>query len=81
MMSIEAQNVAAEASAIRQVKLVRSLLEQDLLDELILLVHPVVAGNGKRLFKDGDSLKRLKLLSSKTTRTGTVILTYQPLQQ
>jgi dihydrofolate reductase len=60
--------------------LVSSLLEQGLLDELILLVHPVVAGSGKRLFKDGDSLKRLKLLSSKTTRTGTVILSYQPLQ-
>jgi len=59
--------------------LVHSLLEQGLLDELILLVHPVVAGSGKRLFKDESSLKRLKLLSSKTTRTGTVILTYQPL--
>src|SRR5436305_981830 len=58
--------------------LVRSLLEQGLLDELILLVHPVVAGSGKRLFKDGDSLKRLNLLSAKPTRTGTVILTYQP---
>jgi dihydrofolate reductase len=57
--------------------LVRSLLEQDLLDELILLVHPVVAGNGKHLFKDGSSLKRLNLLSAKPTRTGTVILTYQ----
>jgi dihydrofolate reductase len=58
--------------------LVSSLLEQDLLDELILLVHPVVVGHGKRLFQDGGSLKRLNLLSSKTTRTGTVILTYQP---
>ncbi len=58
--------------------LVHSLLEQGLLDELILLVHPVVAGSGKRLFKEGDSLKRLHLLSSKMTRTGTVILTYQP---
>ena len=58
--------------------LVSSLLEQGLLDELILLVHPVVVGNGKRLFQDGGSLKRLNLLSSKTTRTGTVILTYQP---
>ena len=58
--------------------LVYSLLEQGLLDELILLVHPVVVGNGKRLFQDGGSLKRLNLLSSKTTRTGTVILTYQP---
>jgi dihydrofolate reductase len=58
--------------------LVSSLLEQDLLDELILLVHPVVVGHGKRLFQDGGSLKRLNLLSSRTTRTGTVILTYQP---
>jgi dihydrofolate reductase len=58
--------------------LVSSLLEQGLLDELILLVHPVVVGHGKRLFQDGGSLKRLHLLSSKTTRTGTVILTYQP---
>ena len=33
--------------------LVSSLLEQDLLDELILLIHPVVAGKGKRLFQDG----------------------------
>jgi dihydrofolate reductase len=57
--------------------LVHSLLEQGLLDELILLVHPVVAGSGKRLFQDGESLKRLDLLSSKPTRTGTVILTYQ----
>src|SRR5207302_11297466 len=56
---------------------VRSLLEQGLLDELVLLVHPVVAGSGKRFFKDGDSLKRLNLLSAKPTRTGTVILTYQ----
>ena len=62
--------------------LVSSLFEQDLLDELILLVHPVVVGsNGKRLFKDESSLKRMKLLSSKATRTGTVILTYQPLKQ
>lgn len=58
--------------------LVHSLLEQNLLDELILSVHPVIVGNGNRLFKDGDSLKRLNLLSTKPTRTGTVILTYQP---
>src|SRR5438045_7564137 len=58
--------------------LVSSLLEQGLLDELILLVHPVVVGSGKRLFEDEGSLKRLTLLSAKATRTGTVILTYQP---
>jgi dihydrofolate reductase len=60
--------------------LVHSLLQQDLLDELILLVHPVVVGSGKRLFKDGDALKRMKLISTKATRTGSVILTYQPVK-
>ncbi len=58
--------------------LVRSLLEQNLVDELILMVHPVVVGSGKRLFNDGDDLKRLNLLSARPTRSGTVILTYQP---
>jgi dihydrofolate reductase len=61
--------------------LVHSLLEQGLLDELILMVHPVIAGSGKRLFEDGESLKRLKLVSAKATRTGTVILTYQLVKQ
>ena len=61
--------------------LVHSLLQQDLLDELILLLHPVVAGSGKRLFKEGDALKRMKLVSTKATRTGTVILTYQPVKE
>ncbi|GCE15200.1 dihydrofolate reductase family protein [Tengunoibacter tsumagoiensis] len=60
--------------------LVHSLLEQGLLDELTLMVHPVIVGKGKRLFEDGESLKRLKLISTKATRTGTVILTYQPVK-
>ena len=58
--------------------LVRSLLQNDLLDQLTLMIHPVVAGNGKRLFSDGSDLKRLKLVDSKTTKTGVSILTYQP---
>ncbi|MCI0708803.1 MAG: dihydrofolate reductase family protein [Chloroflexi bacterium] len=57
--------------------LVRSLLQSDLLDTLRLWVHPVVAGSGKRLFKDGDDLKRLKLVDSKVTPSGCVILTYE----
>ena len=61
--------------------LVRSLLQNDFLDELTLMIHPVVVGRGKRLFKDGDALKRLKLVYSKTTRTGVLILTYQPVQR
>ena len=58
--------------------LVRSLLQADLLDELTLMMHPVVAGSGKRLFEGADALKRLKLVASKTTRSGVSILTYQP---
>ncbi|MGQ0549177.1 MAG: dihydrofolate reductase family protein [Armatimonadota bacterium] len=58
--------------------LVRSMLQDDLLDELILMVHPVVAGRGKRLFKNGSDVKRLKLVGSKITTTGVAILTYQP---
>ena len=60
--------------------LVQSLLQDGLLDELTLMVHPVVAGSGKRLFKDESTLKRLQLVASKTTRTGVALLTYQPRQ-
>jgi dihydrofolate reductase len=58
--------------------LVRSLLQSDLLDELTLMVHPVVVNRGKRLFKEGGELKRLKLADAKTTSTGVAILTYVP---
>ena len=57
--------------------LVQSLLENDLLDELLLQVHPVVVGHGKRLFEDGKSTKRLSLVENKTTSTGVLLLTYQ----
>lgn len=58
--------------------LVESLIQNDLLDELVLTLHPVIAGGGKRLFKEESSLKRMKLVSAKTTSTGVAILTYQP---
>lgn len=70
------KNIGAHGS----VALVRSLLEQGLLDELVLLVSPVLRGGGRRLLNEGNSLKRLKLVSSKPTRTGVLILTYQPIQ-
>jgi len=58
--------------------LVRSMLQQDLLDELTLTIHPVIVGKGKRLFEPAGDLKRLELVSHKTTRTGVAILTYRP---
>ncbi|CAG0952104.1 putative protein YyaP [Anaerolineae bacterium] len=61
--------------------LVRSLLENNLLDRLILMVYPVIAGSGKRLFREGANLKRMRLVESKQTPTGVMILTYQPYSQ
>jgi dihydrofolate reductase len=58
--------------------LVRSLMQDNLLDELKLMIHPVVVGKGKRLFTEDVDLKRLKLVDSKVTGTGVVIVTYQP---
>jgi len=61
--------------------LVRSLLQENLLDELKLMVHPVIVGHGKRLFKEDGDLKKLQLVDSKVTGTGVAILTYQPVKK
>lgn len=58
------------------ITLVRSLLQHGLLDELNLLVHPLVVGSGQRLF-DGDTGQLpLRLLSSQTFENGVLYLTY-----
>ncbi len=56
--------------------LVRSLLEEGLLDELWLLVHPVVVGKGKRLFPEGTPHLGLALTESQTLPNGVLALTY-----
>lgn len=56
--------------------LVRSLIELDLLDELQLIVSPVMAGNGARLFEKGG-VRKLELVRSRQTSTGTMVLTYR----
>jgi dihydrofolate reductase len=55
--------------------LVRWLLEYGLLDELHLLVHPIVVGHGKKLFPEGSTVP-LRLLSSTTFETGVLHLVY-----
>ena len=59
------------------ITLVHSLLEHDLLDELELLVFPVLAGHGRHLLSQENSVQQLKLVRSKSTSTGALILTYQ----
>jgi dihydrofolate reductase len=56
--------------------LVQSLLQQGLIDELNLLIYPVVLGHGKRLFQDRSNLT-LKLTQSKTSSSGVLLTTYQ----
>jgi dihydrofolate reductase len=58
--------------------LVRSLLPHNLIDEFVLLIHPLVLGSGRRLFpSSGSSLYAYRLADSMTTATGVIIATYQ----
>ena len=59
-------------------QLAQTLVEHDLVDELRLMVFPVVLGTGKRLFGDPGDKKTLKLVDSKVVGDGVLILTYQP---
>jgi dihydrofolate reductase len=59
-------------------QLVDTLRRNNLVDEYQLMVHPIVLGSGKRLFKDGSVVTNLKLVDSKTTGTGVMLLTYNP---
>jgi dihydrofolate reductase len=59
--------------------LIRSLMPHHLIDEFILLIHPLILGSGRRLFADGGAFASLRLVDTKTTTTGVVIATYQAL--
>ncbi len=59
-------------------QLAQSLLEEDLVDELRLMVFPVVLGSGKRLFGETTDKKPLRLTSSSTVGDGVEILVYEP---
>lgn len=63
--------------AIGSTELVKTLIEHDLVDELRLMVFPVVLGQGKRLFGATGDKKRLRLAESKTVGDGVAILVYE----
>ena len=60
------------------VQLAQALIENDLVDELRLMVFPVVLGTGKRLFGETSDKKSLRLTDSRTVGDGVVILIYRP---
>jgi dihydrofolate reductase len=59
-------------------QLARALLEHDLVDELRLMLFPVVLGGGLRLFGETSDKKTLQLTDSKVVGDGVLILTYRP---
>jgi dihydrofolate reductase len=61
-------------------QLAQSLIDEDLVDELRLMVFPVVLGDGKRLFGETSDKKPLKLTSSKMVGDGVAILIYEPVR-
>jgi dihydrofolate reductase len=61
-------------------ELVQKLLENDLVDEFGLMIHPIVLGSGKRLFREGSAKKPLRLIRSTTSSTGVVIASYEPVR-
>ena len=58
-------------------ELLRSLMRHDLIDEIRLLIHPLVLGSGRRMFDDDLPLTRFKLTDSQPTTTGVIIARYQ----
>ena len=71
------QQPGGDIAIIGSMKLVRSLLDADLIDEVQMLVHPIVLGKGGRLFADGGRRSDMKLADSKILSNGVVYLSYQ----
>jgi dihydrofolate reductase len=68
----------AELQVIGSTQLVQTLIEHDLVDELRLMIDPLVLGGGKRLFRDDGALRPLRLVDSRVTTTGAILATYAP---
>ncbi|MCI0708595.1 MAG: dihydrofolate reductase family protein [Chloroflexi bacterium] len=68
------QNILIQGSA----TLVEALMQADLIDEYHFMVHPVIVGSGKRFFKDGMGMSKLKLVESKPINHGIVVMSYEP---
>lgn len=59
-------------------QLIRSLLPHGLIDEYLLMIHPLVLGSGQRLFDADNHVTELRLVDSTLTTTGVILATYQP---
>jgi dihydrofolate reductase len=71
------QRVNGEIVVPASIQLVRTLMEHDLVDELRLMVYPVVLGEGERLFGETSDKKPLRLVDNRTLDDGLAYLTYE----
>jgi dihydrofolate reductase len=59
-------------------ELLQSLMRANLIDEYVLLIHPLVLGSGQRLFRDRNPVTAMRRVDTKTASTGVVIATFAP---
>ena len=72
------QQQGDDLHVIGSAQLAQTLVEHDLVDELRLMIDPLVLGGGKRIFRDDGALRPLRLVESQVTSTGAIIATYAP---
>jgi dihydrofolate reductase len=75
------QQLAGDIVVAASFQLVQPLLEHDLVDELRLMIYPVVLGTGKRLFGETSDKKPMRLVGNKTIAGDLVFLTYEPIRK
>jgi dihydrofolate reductase len=86
---VAGDNLGAAVAALKQAdggdlhtigstQLVRTLTEQDLVDEFRLMIDPVLLGGGKRIFRDDGIRRPLRLVDGQVTTTGAILATYAP---
>jgi dihydrofolate reductase len=75
------QKVKGDILVSGSARLVQTLIANDLVDQLNLMVYPIILGSGKRLYDEAGESKTLQLAESKTVGDGVLILIYKPAEQ
>jgi dihydrofolate reductase len=70
------QEEGGDVHVIGSTELVQTLIAEDLVDELRLMIDPVVLGGGKRIFREDGTLRQLRLVDGQVTSTGAILATY-----
>lgn len=72
------QEDGGDLHVIGSTQLVQTLIEHELVDELRVMLDPLVLGGGKRIFPDDGALRPLQLVDSEVTTTGAILARYAP---